>query len=78
MKNNLDSLKSKINSLPAEFLEMISNYFENLEPKKNSGICNYQIDEVKERLEFHRENPKSRLDFFENIKELEHYLYASL
>jgi hypothetical protein len=34
MENNLDSLKSKINSLPAEFLEMISNYFENLEPKK--------------------------------------------
>ena len=78
MGNNLDSLKSKINSLPAEFLEMISKYFENLEAKKNSRICKYQIEGLKETLEVHRENPKRRLDFCESKKELVRSLCASL
>ena len=64
-------LKTKIENFSPEILEAFAKMVENFEVKNQSAIPQFQVDEVLYRIQFHNENPRTKLDFYENISELQ-------
>ncbi|ALR31224.1 MULTISPECIES: hypothetical protein [Chryseobacterium] len=73
MNATTEILKHKIESLTPELLETLVRIVEKLEAQNKFSVPQFQIDEVLYRIEFHNENPKTKLDFYENISELKKY-----
>ncbi|MCX8526054.1 hypothetical protein OF897_19235 [Chryseobacterium formosus] len=71
METSIEILKRKIESFTPDLIEAFTKIVENLETVPQSVIPQFHLDEVLYRLEFHTENPKTKLDFFENLTELE-------
>ncbi|MFY1046967.1 hypothetical protein [Chryseobacterium sp. GP-SGM7] len=71
METSIEILKRKIESFTPDLIEAFTKIVENLETVPQSVIPQFHLDEVLYRLEFHTENPKTKLDFFENMTELE-------
>lgn len=71
MNTTAQILKQKIEKFTPELLETLAKMMENLEIQSRPAIPQFQIDEVLYRIQFHNENPKTKLDFYENISELE-------
>lgn len=71
METSIEILKRKIESFTPDLIEAFTKIVENLETVPQSVIPKFHLDEVLYRLEFHTENPKTKLDFFENLTELE-------
>lgn len=70
MNTQVEILKRKIESVAPEVLENLMKIIENFEMQNKFSIPQFQIDEVLYRIQFHKENPQTKLDFFENISEL--------
>lgn len=64
-------LKTKIENFSPEILEAFAKMVESFEVKNQSAIPQFQVDEVLYRIQFHNENPRTKLDFYENISELQ-------
>jgi hypothetical protein len=73
MNATTEILQHKIESLTPELLETLVRIVEKLEAQNKFSVPQFQIDEVLYRIEFHNENPKTKLDFYENISELKKY-----
>lgn len=71
MDSTIEILKSKIESLTPELTEAFIRIIDNLDTTSTSAIPQFQLDEVFDRIQFHNENPSTKLDFFENISEFE-------
>lgn len=70
MNTTAEILKTKIESFSPEALEAFARMVENFEVQKQPAIPQFQMDEVLYRIQFHHENPMTKLDFYENISEL--------
>ncbi|CAA7390888.1 MULTISPECIES: hypothetical protein [Chryseobacterium] len=71
MNTTVEILKNKIESFTPELLEAFVKMVERFEVKREFIIPQFQLDEVLYRIQFHDENPKTKLDFYENITELQ-------
>jgi hypothetical protein len=71
MNTTAEILQHKIESFSPDLLEALARMVENLEIQNRYSVPQFQIDEVLYRIEFHRENPNTKLDFYENVSELE-------
>lgn len=71
MNATAEILKHKIESFTTELLETLARMVEKLETQNRFSVPQFQMDEVLYRIQFHNENPKTKLDFYENISELE-------
>jgi hypothetical protein len=71
MDSTIGILKSKIESLTPELAEAFIRIIDNMDTTSTSAIPQFQLDEVFDRIQFHNENPSTKLDFFENISEFE-------
>ncbi|KNB62818.1 hypothetical protein [Chryseobacterium sp. Hurlbut01] len=71
MDSTIEILKSKIESLTPELAEAFIRIIDNMDTTSTSAIPQFQLDEVFDRIQFHNENPSTKLDFFENISEFE-------
>lgn len=71
---NIENLKRKIENFTPELLDSLSKMIENFEIQNKFSIPQFQIDEVLYRLKFHKEHPNTKLDFFENMSDLENNL----
>ncbi|CAA7194994.1 hypothetical protein [Chryseobacterium potabilaquae] len=71
MNTTIEILKNKIESFTPELLEAFVKMVERFEVKREFIIPQFQLDEVLYRIQFHDENPKTKLDFYENITELQ-------
>lgn len=71
MNATAEILKSKIESLTPELAEAFIRIIDNMDTTSTSAIPQFQLDEVFDRIQFHKENPSTKLDFFENISEFE-------
>lgn len=70
MNATAEILKARIENLTPELLEAFAKMIESFEVKKENTIPQFQIDEVLYRIQFHNENPKTKLDFYETVAEL--------
>lgn len=73
MNATAEILKTKIENFSPELLEAFAKMMYSFEVKKETTIPQFQMDEVLYRIQFHNENPKTKLDFYENISELKKY-----
>lgn len=73
MNETAEMLKNKIEKLNPEMLETFAKMIENFETRKGKEIPQFYLDEILYRIQFHRENPETKLDFYENISELKKY-----
>lgn len=73
MNATAEILKTKIENFSPELLEAFAKMMDSFEVKKETTIPQFQMDEVLYRIQFHNENPKTKLDFYENISELKKY-----
>ena len=71
MNASVEILKKMIENLTPELLEKFSSAVENFELNNKISIPQFQMEEVMERLNFHRQHPNTKLDFLENINDLE-------
>ncbi|WP_332452921.1 hypothetical protein [Chryseobacterium aquaticum] len=71
MDSTIEILKSKIENLTPELAEAFIRIIDNMDTTSTSAIPQFQLDEVFDRIQFHNENPSTKLDFFENISEFE-------
>lgn len=71
MNATAEILKHKIESFTPELLQTLARMIEKLEMQNRFSVPQFQMDEVLYRIQFHNENPKTKLDFYENISELE-------
>nr|WP_314495014.1 hypothetical protein [uncultured Chryseobacterium sp.] len=71
MDTSIEILKRKIENFTPELAEAFIKIVENLDTTVRSDVPQFQMDEVFNRIQFHTENPATKLDFFENISELE-------
>lgn len=71
MNTTIEILKKKIENFTPEIAEAFIKIVDNLDTTVKSSVQQFQLDEVSNRIEFHTENPATKLDFFENISELE-------
>ncbi|MEI7489154.1 MAG: hypothetical protein WCJ72_17440 [Chryseobacterium sp.] len=71
MNATAEILKHKIESFTPKLLETLARMVEKLEMQNRFSVPQFQMDEVLYRIQFHNENPKTKLDFYENISELE-------
>lgn len=71
MNANVEILKKMIENLAPELLDKLANAVESFELTNKISIPQFQMEEVMERLNFHREHPNTKLDFLENISDLE-------
>lgn len=71
MDSTIEILKSKIESLTPKLAEAFIRIIDNMDTTSTSAIPQFQLDEVFDRIQFHNENPSTKLDFFENISEFE-------
>ncbi|WEK68198.1 MAG: hypothetical protein P0Y62_09960 [Candidatus Chryseobacterium colombiense] len=70
MNATAEILKTKIENFSPETLEAFAKLVENFEINNRPAIPQFQLDEVLYRIQFHNENPTTKLDFYENISEL--------
>jgi hypothetical protein len=70
MNATAEILKTKIENFSPELLEAFAKMMDSFEVEKETTIPQFQMDEVLYRIQFHNENPKTKLDFYENISEL--------
>lgn len=71
MNTSIEILKKKIENFTPEIAEAFIKIVDNLDTAVRSSVQQFQLDEVSSRIEFHTENPATKLDFFKNISELE-------
>lgn len=71
MDTSIEILKKKIENFTPELAEAFIRIVDNLDATVKSNVPQFQLDEVSNRILFHTENPATKLDFFENISELE-------
>lgn len=71
MDTSIEILKKRIEDLTPELAKAFIKIAESLETIPKSAVPQFQLDEVFHRIQFHSENPHTKLDFFENMKELE-------
>lgn len=71
MDSSIEILKRKIESFTPELAEAFNKIVDNLDSAPQSTIQQFQLDEISSRIQFHTEHPATKLDFFENISELE-------
>lgn len=71
MESSIEILKRKIESFTPELAAAFIRIVDNLDTTPKSNVPQFQLDEVFNRIQFHTENPATKLDFFENISELE-------
>ena len=74
MVESIEILKRKLENLTPEVLETISKMVNQFEIQNTFSIAQFQKEEVQDRLSFHQKNPNTKLDFFENIRELEKWV----
>ncbi|KQT16084.1 hypothetical protein ASG31_14000 [Chryseobacterium sp. Leaf404] len=72
METTIEILKKKIDILSPDLVEALSKILNTVETQDLKDISQFQMDEISYRIYFHSENPNTKLDFFENIDELEH------
>lgn len=70
MNTTAEILKRKIENLTPELLETFARMVDEIEMQNKPSIPQFQYDEILYRIQFHNENPKTKLDFYENISEL--------
>ncbi|WP_100075457.1 hypothetical protein [Chryseobacterium camelliae] len=75
MNATAEILKKKIESFHPDLLETLAKVVEKLENRNRPTILPFHRDEILYRIQFHNEHPHTKLDFYENISELEK-LYA--
>ncbi|SEV91107.1 hypothetical protein SAMN05421841_0152 [Chryseobacterium wanjuense] len=73
MNTTAEILKNKIENFSPEVLEAFVKMMEIFETENKSAVPQFQLDEVLYRIQFHNENPGTKLDFYENISELKKY-----
>ncbi|KAA0130486.1 hypothetical protein FY557_01810 [Chryseobacterium sp. SN22] len=73
MNATVEILKSKIENFNPEMLEAFAQMMEKFESKTPIAISPFHLDEILYRIQFHNENPATKLDFYENITELKKY-----
>lgn len=71
MNASIENLKRKIESLSPELLEKLARVVDNFEFQNAVSVPQFQIEEVLDRLKFHQQHPETKLDFYENISDLE-------
>ncbi|MBD8084159.1 hypothetical protein [Chryseobacterium caseinilyticum] len=71
MEATIEILKKKIEVLSPDLLEALSKILDKVETQVLADIPQFQMDEVSYRIQFHSENPATKLDFFDNVAELE-------
>ena len=71
MEATIEILKKKIEILSPDLLEILAKILDKIEKHMLVDIPQFQIDEVIYRIQFHTENPATKLDFFDNLAELE-------
>ena len=71
METSIDILKRKITNFSPDLIEAFAKIVDRLEETTTSQIPDFQREEILYRIQFHNENPKTKLDFFENIEALE-------
>lgn len=67
----IENLRNKLDSFSPDLLEALFKILDKLETQVVSDVPQFQMDEVSYRIQFLTENPKTKLDFFENMNELE-------
>ena len=70
MNATAETLKNKIENFSPEILEAFAKLVENFEIKTEPVVQQFYVDEILYRIQFHNENPNTKLDFYENISEL--------
>lgn len=70
MNATAEILKTKIENFSPEILEAFAKVVESFEVNNRPAISQFHLDEVLYRIQFHNENPSTKLDFYENISEL--------
>ncbi|WP_415328823.1 hypothetical protein [Chryseobacterium sp. MMS23-Vi53] len=70
MNATAEILKTKIENFSPEILDAFAKMVESFEVKKETVISQFHLDEILYRIQFHEENPTTKLDFYENISEL--------
>ncbi|GEN77086.1 hypothetical protein [Chryseobacterium hagamense] len=73
MNATAEILKSKIENFNPETLEAFARMIESFETETSTAISRFHLDEILYRIQFHRENPATKLDFYKNITELKKY-----
>jgi len=73
MNATAELLKNKIENFNPETLEAFAQMMESFEAKTPMAISQFHLDEILYRIQFHNENPATKLDFYENISELKQY-----
>ncbi len=71
MNATAEILKAKIENFSPEILETFVRIVENFELNNQQAIPQFQLDEVLYRIQFHHENPMTKLDFYEHVSELQ-------
>lgn len=71
MEATIEILKKKIEVLSPDLLEALSKILDRVETHVLADIPQFHMDEVSYRIQFHSKNPATKLDFFDNVKELE-------
>lgn len=71
MNSDIEILKGKIENFSPELIEVFKKIVENIESVSQNTAQNFYCEEILYRMQFHTENPQTKLDFFENITELE-------
>ncbi|WP_312077087.1 hypothetical protein [Chryseobacterium sp.] len=71
MEATIENLKKKLDGFSPDLLDALSKIFDKVETQVQSNISQFHLDEVSYRIQFHNENPNTKLDFFENMSELE-------
>lgn len=71
MEATIENLKKKLDGFSPDLLDALSKILDKVETQVQSDIPQFYLDEVSYRIQFHNENPNTKLDFFENMSELE-------
>ena len=71
METSLEIVKRKLTNFSPDLMEAFVKIIESLEETTNSEIPDIQRVEILSRIQFHNKNPKTKLDFYENIAFLE-------
>lgn len=71
MNSDIEILKGKIENFSPELIEAFKKIVENMKSTSQPLIPRFHSEEILYRIQFHSENPETKLDFFENICELE-------
>jgi len=73
MSATAEILKRKIENFDPDALEAFAKMMESFEKRNTPVISTFCMDEILYRIQFHNENPSTKLDFHENISELKKY-----